>query len=142
MGGAQPDGSEPLIARAFGREDITSLRHAVVAAVRSVGMTGRPMEDFVLALNEITTNAVEHGGGKGHLVLWLDDDGLVCEISDDGVGLPAERLADAAAPPPSAIRGRGLWLARQLCAAVTVRERADGTTVRLSVRLPVRGCRA
>ncbi|MDF2712442.1 MAG: ATP-binding protein, partial [Nonomuraea muscovyensis] len=57
----------------FARGRITVLRRAVTTYAAGMGLTGRRLEDFVLAVNEITTNAVLHGGGRGRLRLWARD---------------------------------------------------------------------
>jgi anti-sigma regulatory factor (Ser/Thr protein kinase) len=89
----------------------------------------------VVAVNELLTNAVRHGGGRGRVALWLAADGVVCEVSDTGPGLPAP--FDRAAPVrPSADQpgGWGLWLAEELTDTFAVTTGAGGTTVRISSR--------
>jgi hypothetical protein len=44
-------------------------------------------------------------------------------------------LAGRECPRPGDATGRGLWLANQLCNLVQIRSSADGTTVRLHMRL-------
>ncbi|HWH01308.1 MAG TPA: ATP-binding protein, partial [Pilimelia sp.] len=55
----------PLLARTFDAEQVTELRHAVARCAEESGLSGHPLEDFVLAVNELATNAVRHGGGRG-----------------------------------------------------------------------------
>ncbi|WP_433608314.1 ATP-binding protein [Dactylosporangium sp. CA-139114] len=112
---------------------ITPVRHAVNRGAAAAGLTGQRLEDFVLAVNEIVTNAVRHAGGGGTLRMWVADGVLVCEVVDKGAGIPEERLSgEAALPPSSAISGRGLWLARHLVDDVLVTTGEAGTIVRLS----------
>jgi len=86
-------------------------------------------DDVVLAVNEITTNAVEHGPGDAEICLWSDADGFVAEVHDQGVlGNPLPGLI---APHPAEPRGRGVWIARQLCDSLHVWADAGGTHVRL-----------
>ena len=86
-------------------------------------------EDMVLAVNEIATNAVEHGSAQAELFVWASDDELVCELHDEGdLALP---LIGLAPPHPSQPRGRGTWIARQLCDALHVWHDDSGTHVRL-----------
>ncbi|MEU7874145.1 ATP-binding protein [Dactylosporangium sp. NPDC049140] len=116
---------------------ITPVRHAVSRGAAAAGLTGQRLEDFVLAVNEIVTNAVRHAGGGGTLRLWLTGAALVCEVVDKGAGIPEERLSgDSALPPSSAISGRGLWLARHLVDDVAVTTGEAGTIVKLSSALP------
>jgi anti-sigma regulatory factor (Ser/Thr protein kinase) len=121
---------EPVLECRFDENDLTRVRHALSAAASAAGLSGSALEDFVLAVNEVTTNAVVHGGGTGLLRLWHCDAGVRCEVTDAGAGLDEEVLAGPR-PPANAVRGRGLWLATQLC-QVTVYPRPQGTTVRVA----------
>ncbi len=38
----------------------------------------------MLAVNELAANSVRHGGGRGELHVWHEDDALVCEVRDAG----------------------------------------------------------
>jgi anti-sigma regulatory factor (Ser/Thr protein kinase) len=86
-------------------------------------------EDVVLAVNEIATNAVEHGTLEAELLVWIDGDGLTCEIHDRG--RLVERLPGLRTPLPGERRGRGLWVARQLCDLLHVWTDQGGTHVRV-----------
>jgi serine/threonine-protein kinase RsbW len=120
-----------LLVEEFDAEQITPVRHAVSRAAAAVGLLGQRLEDFVLAVNEIVTNAVRHAGGRGAVRLWKLDGALLCEVTDKGSGIPAERLDGQALPPSNAVSGRGLWLARHLVDEVTVRSTPAGTIVTL-----------
>ncbi len=132
--GAAP-GPEPL-SRPFTVEHITELRHAVEAYLRRAGLDGVPLEDFVVAVHELVTNAVRHGGGAGRLELRRDGDTLVCDVTDHGSGFGAEVPAPTGPPPAEAPGGRGLWLARRLSDTMLVSDSPDGVTVSLTVCLP------
>jgi anti-sigma regulatory factor (Ser/Thr protein kinase) len=121
-----------LLTAAFDRHAITSLRHAVSDRASGAGLAGLRLDGFVLAVNEIMTNAVRHGGGTGELRLWLDNGSLLCEVRDTGAGIASEGFIGYVLPPTTADGGRGLWLARHLCDAVTIDADNGGTTVRLT----------
>jgi serine/threonine-protein kinase RsbW len=121
-----------LLVEEFGVAQITPVRHAVLRGAADAGLSGQRLEDFVLAVNEIVTNAVRHAGGGGTLRLWIAGDRVVCEVTDRGGGIPHERLNGHALPPSHAVSGRGLWLARHLVDHVTVSTGEAGTIVRLS----------
>jgi len=86
---------------------------------------------FVVAINEVTTNAVRHGGGKGRMYLWRDDHSLYCRVVDEGPGIPPDRLGHRR-PAPDTLGGRGLWLARQGCDTLDVETGDHGSVVTLS----------
>jgi serine/threonine-protein kinase RsbW len=130
---ADPD--ETLVALEFRRSDLGPVRHLVARRAAEVGLFGHRLHSFVLAVNEITTNAVVHGGGFGRLRLWLTGRQLVCEISDAGPGMPGGRVPPNLPPPVEATGGRGLWLTRRLCDAFSVHTDRTGTTVRLATPL-------
>jgi anti-sigma regulatory factor (Ser/Thr protein kinase) len=124
-----------LLVEEFGVAQITPVRHALSRAAAAAGLVGQRLEDFVLAVNEIVTNAVRHAGGRGTLRLWLAGGLLVCEVADRGDGIPRERLNGNGLPPSHAVSGRGLWLARHLVDEVAVSTGEAGTIVRLSSAL-------
>lgn len=109
-----------------------ALRAFVTFHAGRAGATAQEVQWFVLAVNEIVTNAIRHGGGSGVLRFWAGPEMLSCEVSDTGTGL-SDHLAGQL--PPVRGRGFGLWLARQLCDLVEVRSDGTGTTVRLHLAL-------
>ena len=129
-------GERLLIRLALSRATVTRARHEVAGCAAAAGLAGQALDDFVLAVNELATNAVRHGGGTGVLTLWRTGRGeLACEISDGGTGIPASRLAEHDRPAPSATGGWGLWLARRLCDDVAIETGNGGTVVRVTTRI-------
>jgi serine/threonine-protein kinase RsbW len=118
----------------FGRDAITSLRHDIAGYAAEAGLGGIRLDGFVLAVNEIMTNAVRHGGGRGLVRLWRTGTGLRCEVRDGGTGEPA-RFNGHVLPPTEATGGRGLWLARNLCDTFDVETGRDGTRVELTMTI-------
>ncbi|GAA1832460.1 sensor histidine kinase [Pseudonocardia ailaonensis] len=105
------------------------VRRLVARLVPGLGFDPVRTEDLVLAVNEIATNAVEHGAPQAEIQLWETSRGLVCEIHDTGT--LGEPLPGLTAPHPAEPRGRGVWIARQLCDLLHVWRDASGTHVRL-----------
>lgn len=87
------------------------------------------IDELTLAVNELATNAVRHGGGHGELAIWVQDDHLVCQLSDNGT--LSNPLAGRIPPPREAAGGRGLVMVNQLCDLVRIYTSADGTTIRV-----------
>ncbi|MBA3907431.1 MAG: ATP-binding protein [Pseudonocardiales bacterium] len=115
--------------RSFGAWALNEVRDTVESAMLVSGFGRDRAEDVVLAVNEIATNAVEHGTGDAELLLWTDADGFVVEVNDRGV--LRNPLPGLVAPHPAEPRGRGVWIARQLCDSLHVWSDGDGTHVRL-----------
>jgi anti-sigma regulatory factor (Ser/Thr protein kinase) len=97
------------------------------------GLPETQLDDLVLAVHEIAANSVRHGGGQGRFRLWRDGRSLVAEIGDRGY--IADPLAGREHPGASSERGRGLWIANQVCDLVQIRTYPTGSVVRLFVSL-------
>ncbi|WP_262284851.1 ATP-binding protein [Micromonospora sp. MA102] len=124
-----------LIAEAFDQAEVTALRHSVTSCSHAAGLTGQRLDDFVLAVNELITNAVRHGGGQGRLRLWRRPGELICEVADHGQGISVRRLSERARPAPDTAGGWGLWLARELSDTMAVETGEAGTIVRITAAL-------
>jgi anti-sigma regulatory factor (Ser/Thr protein kinase) len=125
----------PLISQTFDHGQVTELRHAVASCAEASGLTGQRLDDLVLAVNELLTNAVRHGGGQGSLRMWRTNGAVVCEVSDHGSGIEPQRLTDRRRPAPDVSGGWGLWLARKLSDDLVVRTSPAGTTVLISMKI-------
>jgi len=137
-----PELPPPALWLRFQRADqLATMRAFVTSHATQAGAAGRPVEQFVQAVNEITTNVIEHGGGSGVLQIWTGPDTMVCEVSDTGVGL-RDPLAGYLPPAVNCPRGRGLWLARQFSDLVEVHSDSAGTAVRLHLTLTCQEHRA
>jgi anti-sigma regulatory factor (Ser/Thr protein kinase) len=89
--------------------------------------------DLVLAINELTTNSLRHGGGRGVLRMWVEGGTAVCEVRDRGwIGFA---LVGRERPPSSENGGRGLWLVNQMCDLVQLRSSPAGTVVRVHMAI-------
>jgi anti-sigma regulatory factor (Ser/Thr protein kinase) len=111
--------------------DVTRLRavrHLVEARTEAFGFGDRRRGDCVLAISEIASNSIVHGGGGGTLRTWVEADRLVCEVTDRG--RVNDVLAGRCRPVPGQNGGYGLWLANQFADLVQVRTNDDGTVVR------------
>jgi anti-sigma regulatory factor (Ser/Thr protein kinase) len=137
-GGWEPvSGGQPvtLLRQRFGRHDVPGLRRLVDRCVAAVGVADERRDDFVLAVNELLTNAVRHGGGTGLLHLHRIGDTLTCEVSDYGPGLSAGDVDLSGPPPATQPGGRGLWFAAQLADRIEISRNAVGASVTVTVRL-------
>lgn len=105
------------------------MRELVAERAEEAGL-GPELEDaLVLAVNEIVTNSIRHGGGSGVIRSWENGSFLVFQVEDGGrIDAP---LAGRRQPTPDQSGGRGLWLANQLCDLVQVRTFGDGNVVRI-----------
>ncbi|GGS55858.1 MULTISPECIES: sensor histidine kinase [Actinokineospora] len=118
----------------FCLDDLPELRDLVTIRASAAGLDRDRALDLTLAVNEIVTNSICHGGERGTLRVWTEPDAIVCEVSDSGHLDSA--LIGRVAPLPSVRGGRGVWLANQLCDLVRIRSCPKrGTVVRLYMLL-------
>jgi anti-sigma regulatory factor (Ser/Thr protein kinase) len=131
-----PEPPSSALRLAFERLDqLAGLRVFMTSYATWAGAPPQSVEQFVQAVDEIATNAIEHGGGSGVLRVWTGPQTMSCEVRDSGAGLE-DPLAGHLPPPPGRTGLCGLWLARQFCDLVEVRSDSAGTTVRLHLALP------
>jgi anti-sigma regulatory factor (Ser/Thr protein kinase) len=116
-------------------DQLATLRAFVTSYATQAGAAAGSVSKFVQAVDEVATNAIEHGGGSAVLQVWTGPDALVCEVSDAGAGL-RDPLAGHLPPERLAAGGHGLWLARQFSDLVELRSAPTGTIVRLHLTLP------
>ena len=116
-----------------GRPEQVSLARAFIGRALATNQVDADIDAATLLTSEIVTNAVRHGGGRGHLELWLASGKLFFRVSDDGPGITAETPA----LPPAAhqLGGRGIWIARQIVDEMTIATGADGTVVTATLTL-------
>jgi anti-sigma regulatory factor (Ser/Thr protein kinase) len=113
----------------FGSGDLRRLRAFVAGHAEQAGLEKEAATGVVLAVSEIASNSIRHGGGHGQLRVWTEGRALVCEVSDRGhITSP---LVGRVRPATDAGGGAGLWLANQLCHLVQISSSARGTTVRV-----------
>jgi anti-sigma regulatory factor (Ser/Thr protein kinase) len=114
---------EPAQARA-------AVRHAAAA---SPMLTRTDLENRILAVSEVVTNAILYSRPPVHLRIWAGPDRVVVAVTDPGDGPddPFIGLMPINRPDPGGLGGLGLWLAHHGCAQVSLGRGADGFTVRL-----------
>jgi anti-sigma regulatory factor (Ser/Thr protein kinase) len=108
----------------------------VAAELATVDASRDLVEDYLLAVDEMTSNAVRHGKPPVSLRLWVGADRIVCSIDDHGPGFDDPFAGYGPAHGEDLSRGgMGLWLARQLCDHVDLSADDEGAHVRLTIRL-------
>jgi anti-sigma regulatory factor (Ser/Thr protein kinase) len=128
---AAPLAPPPAGTRALSFEAATlpDVRELVVQWAELGGLDEGKAGDLVLAVHELATSSVYHGGGIGVLRLWSEDGAVVGEVRDSG------RIEDALAgrvqPSLDGPCGWALWIANLTCDLVQVRSGMTGTVVRV-----------
>ncbi len=128
-----PEPLPPVQQVAIDQRSLPAVRLLVGQQAAAAGLGARVVEDLVAAVNELATNTVRHGGGRGRLLVWGEPGALVCEVRDRG--RLVEPLVGRRRPPSEDERGRGLWMVNQLCDLVQIRSGPGGTAVRLHLHL-------
>ena len=129
-----PDPPAPVLEHAVTHESLGDLRATTAAAAERAGLTPQRSHDTVLAVHEIATNSLRHGGGHGTLRIWIEANTLICEVRDRG-RIAQQPLVGRVRPALGQAGGWGLWIANQLIDLVQLRELPDGSVVRLHQRL-------
>jgi anti-sigma regulatory factor (Ser/Thr protein kinase) len=124
-----PPGADVL---PFASGTLAVVRRLVAHRARDAGLSDAATSDLVLAVNELATNSIRHGGGEGVLRAWLTDERLIFEVAD--AGAIVDPLAGRVRPGSGQSGGHGLWLCNQACDLVQLRSFASGSVVRLHKR--------
>ncbi|MGW7087398.1 ATP-binding protein [Streptomyces sp. NPDC054871] len=125
-----------LLESRFTQDDLPRLRMLVEQYADDQGLTEPRRGDFIVALDAVAANAVEHAGGGGTLVLQRSNGQLACHIHDVGPGFSADVIPELAPGLDGHAGGRGLWLAGMLTDELTISAGPGGSMVTLTVRLP------
>jgi anti-sigma regulatory factor (Ser/Thr protein kinase) len=107
-------------------------------AVRGVdrGRVGRDeVEDLVVAVSEVVTNAIRHGEAPVEVRIWPGGDRIVVTVTDAGAG-PADPFAGLMPSAERDTSGRGLWIAYQCVNHVVTARRPGRFTIRLTAGNP------
>jgi anti-sigma regulatory factor (Ser/Thr protein kinase) len=132
--GSLPEPPPSAIAVEFAASDLSAVRRLVAEQAISAGLEPARTHEVVLAVHEVASNAVVHGSGKGELRVWAAGRELLCQVSgSDPVKAP---FPGHLAPRLDTERGRGLWLARQLCELLELRVTLGRSLIRLHFLLP------
>jgi anti-sigma regulatory factor (Ser/Thr protein kinase) len=112
----------------FASQTLIEPRRAAVAEALRAGLPADRIADLELAVSELATNSVVHGGGCGEFAVWCEDGRLVLEVRDRG------RLADSLAgrlpAAPASPGGRGLLIVNLVADLVRVHCGVEGTAIR------------
>lgn len=119
----------------FTAADLPEVRRFTATCASRAGMSAEATDDFVIAVNEIATNAVRHGSPEASLKLWVSGEALVAEVRDNG-RWPADPVPAALPNRPSEHGGMGLEVARLVCDGLQINAGSGGTAVQL--RMTVR----
>ena len=113
----------------FDMSSLDAARGFVAVCAAEAGLTRPRRDDLVLAVNELASNSILHGGGGGVLRAWAEPTTFVAEIRDRGrIDAP---LAGRQTPAAGQIGGHGLWLVNQLCDLMQMRTFDTGSVVRV-----------
>lgn len=116
----------------FGLDELHAVRGHVTAAAAAAGLDRERSYDLVLAVSEVATNSIVHGGGAGTFRVWSEEGRVVCEFRDQGQ--LDDPLVGREEPVPDGLGRRGLWMVNQLCDLVQIRVFPSGTVVRLHMQ--------
>lgn len=120
-------------------EDVGSvrqLRRALAASLADGPLDPDEAEDLVLAIDEVVTNAAEHGVPPVDVRLWVTEQRVLCAVADRGPGFDEPLVGYGPAHGDDlSVGGMGLWLARRAVDRMSTGPLpdGDGCVVRLTV---------
>lgn len=115
--------------------DVARVRHAARTYLTERGVPARAVDDMVLIVSELTTNAVHASASPSDPVrvrVTREGDDTLIEVEDRG-GRPFGG-ASTELPDVSATRGRGLPIVHHLAVAIEIVQSAGSTCVRARYR--------
>jgi serine/threonine-protein kinase RsbW len=118
-------GQQKPVSRVFTAAGMGAVRQLINHLARNAGLLEPVLLGFVLAVQELMTNAVRHGGW-GRVRLHRDGGLLVCTVTDRGPGVLGDLAELGALPPPDSEGVRGLFLARQMTDSLHISTGAAG----------------
>lgn len=141
-GGPLPLAGQPdaLMRVAADLRSLAVIRAAVSRALARNGWAD-DLHPVLLAVNEASANAIEHGSGprsQVEVAVTVDPGRVRVRVADGGRLGAALPLGTPAPPRPDRLRGRGLPMMHALCARVLMHNDGDGTVVLLEFAPPVR----
>ncbi|MFJ8826698.1 anti-sigma factor RsbA family regulatory protein [Streptomyces sp. NPDC102467] len=122
-----------VMATAYTGATLAAVRQHATRWAADLGLPGSRLDDFELAVAELTTNSVVHAGGQGALRIWAQNQHVICEVHD--AGLLDDPLAGRRLPAGDQRGGRGLLLVNVVADLVRVHSASDqGTTTHVYFR--------
>lgn len=124
-----------LVVHLDSADDLGRLRRQLRSWGARCGMGGQDTDDIVIAVDEIATNALEHGQPPACVRGWTAPDALFVQVDDQGRAcIPA--TTGYQRPSTDARRGRGIWIARHLADVLSTHTGPTGTTVAMRFARP------
>lgn len=115
-------------------DELRELRYLLRGRLDDLDTSPETADAVVLAVHEVASNALRHGGPPVRVTLWVTATHILCDVTDRGPGI-TDPLAGYTPPDPLRLpeHGAGLWMTRRLCDDVTTARSPSGFTVRLAV---------
>jgi anti-sigma regulatory factor (Ser/Thr protein kinase) len=114
-------------------EDLRRLRRAINDLPETTLLPAARVKQLTVAVNELASNSIEHGGGRATVAIWTEPGLFVCQLDDSGKF--SNPMAGWMPPPKGSSRGRGLLIVHELSDLVRIHQRPGGTSIRLHINL-------
>jgi hypothetical protein len=105
-------------------EDLRSARHLIARlATAATAVSRDTLDSFIGAVNEALVNGLQHGRPPVEVTIWVDLATVTCVVVDAGSGID-NPLSGYRRPDDQGFTG--LWLARQSCENLIIRNPESG----------------
>jgi hypothetical protein len=122
----EPDPRAAMLA--FSADNLSRLCRWLMLLTQAAGLGTSRARTMSATLTDIAGESVEYAGGGGELRVWRSGDSLIGEVTEQGP--VRDPLLGRSAVEPAG-RGRGLWLANQVCDLTQLRDHGGSTVVRV-----------
>ncbi|MEV4538635.1 anti-sigma factor RsbA family regulatory protein [Asanoa sp. NPDC049518] len=116
--------------------DPTASRARAAVGLVDPGLPADEVDELVIAVSEVVTNALRHGLPPVRVCYWSGPDRIVVSVTDGGTG-PTDPFAGLVPSRDSATGGLGLWITHQSCNYVAFSRDESGFTLRLTAGNPL-----
>lgn len=117
-----PDAPPDATTNVYRPRDLHGARDRIArTADAAPGISRARVDEFILAVNEVLTNGLQHGRPPIALSMWIEPHALTCLVVDQGPG-----IANPVVGYRGSARPTGLHIARRCCDELTIGNTATG----------------
>ena len=118
-------------------DELEKVDHIAEKVAKEMRFSKEEKDDIAISVTEVVNNAIMHGNladpkKNVHIIFIKDNDTLIIKVQDEGKGFNPDDLPDPTQPENLLkMKGRGIFIIRQLMDEVTHKKTPHGMEVTL-----------